>query len=610
MVATPVRSGGADLGLVVVDDEAGVLTLVNDAAGRVLALEASDPSPADFVAALDQLVSRRVDGDPTPVGSFGSVDLGDRERSWHWQLEGNPTHLHVITTLLDEHPHRRLWVFNDTSRTHEALHRARLAINAMLDPDIFVAAVRDPAGTIVDFRFVEMNDAAVRFIATYLRGRVGTDGPVGEQRHALNTLNLVQASEAGVGQSLRDSGLFDILVGSLERHEPFVGEWAPTPIPGSAPRRIELRVNPVDDGLSMTWRDVTESHRQLMAITELQERLDRMFAVGPVLGAHFGSGGVVTWVSRSAEVILVRTAEELVGRDTREIVHPDDLAGLVRAVDLLRTTREPVPFEVRVLRPDRSIRHLQGRFFLPEAESGDFEAVFADVTERVEADQLRATVSSVASHELRTPIAFLHTCVTMLEDGTVDPASDTGRDLIGRMAGVTGRLSRMATRLLDLQHLEVLPAVTVREPVPVGSVVNDAAGWIVPERDVTVTVRDESNAAVRSVDDDLLSGAVANLVENAVKHAPDGSEVLVVTTVGPGWVNVTVRDHGQGVPLEQRELIFRAFHQARPEDRRCGSGLGLAVVRRIAELHHGSVEVRTPDDGPGAEFALTLQEVT
>ncbi|MFM8304995.1 MAG: ATP-binding protein [Actinomycetota bacterium] len=605
MIATPSSHRDTEVGVVVVDATERELAerelaLVNEAAAHLLALP-EPATPADFFAALDRLAAGRADGDPGPVSSFAALDLGDGEGHWHWNGDGDgdPADLHVVTVALDGQPHRRLWVLHDTSRLHDAAHQARRAMNAMLDADILVEAVRDPAGEIVDFRFVEVNDAAMRFIASYPPAVLHHDRTPDEQRHDLLAFDLVESSQLGIGRSLRDSGLFALFVETLERGEPFTTEHTPSPNPpGSTPRRLDLRINPVGDTLSITWRDITEAHQQRETIRALQQQLDRMLTEGPVLGVHFRRGGAITWASGSTTRILGRTPAELIGADATVIIHPDDLEHLVSAVEHLRAGGATVPLEFRVRRPDGSVRYLQGQFFLLDDGSEDFEAVFADITERVEADRLRATVTAVASHEIRSPLAFLQTSLHLLGDGTVDPGSEQGHALIARMTRVGTRLTGMTNRLLDLQHLEFIPAPVVDDAVPVGAVVGDAAECVLPGRGVTVVLDDRSDGAARLVDGELLSLAVTNLVENAARHAPDRSEVLVTTAVGPGSVRVTVRDHGPGVPADQRDRIFDAFEQARPEDRHHGAGLGLAVVRRVAERHGGSAWSGSPTWAP------------
>jgi two-component system sensor histidine kinase MprB len=101
-----------------------------------------------------------------------------------------------------------------------------------------------------------------------------------------------------------------------------------------------------------------------------------------------------------------------------------------------------------------------------------------------------------------------------------------------------------------------------------------------------------------------LGRAVDNLLDNAAKHAPDGTVVEVVLRGG----ELTVRDHGPGVPADERPHVFDRFYRGALARGRPGSGLGLAIVRQVAESHGGSIAVEEAPGG-GALFRLTLRRV-
>jgi signal transduction histidine kinase len=105
---------------------------------------------------------------------------------------------------------------------------------------------------------------------------------------------------------------------------------------------------------------------------------------------------------------------------------------------------------------------------------------------------------------------------------------------------------------------------------------------------------------------------VLNLIENAVKHTPPGTRVRASTAVSNGDVTVTVQDDGQGIPAELQDRIFERFVRAAGDrsadvrDRGRGSGLGLSIVRAVAESHGGSVALEDSPDGRGTRFVVRL----
>ncbi|MFE6489882.1 sensor histidine kinase, partial [Streptomyces sp. NPDC057757] len=189
-----------------------------------------------------------------------------------------------------------------------------------------------------------------------------------------------------------------------------------------------------------------------------------------------------------------------------------------------------------------------------------------------------------AAHELRTPLTTLRLVVE--RGGT----SDEALRLVDRLSRlVTGLLARARTET-GAQRAELVP---LRLDQLVETTVEELPG----QDNVTVN----SEPVVVLGDPDLLAQAVRNLVENAQRHGgPPGSPVEV--TVAPGLV--TVRDHGAGVPLADRERVF-ARGVTGASGAGSGTGAGLAIVRWVAELHHGSARLTdAPGGGSLAELRL------
>jgi signal transduction histidine kinase len=108
------------------------------------------------------------------------------------------------------------------------------------------------------------------------------------------------------------------------------------------------------------------------------------------------------------------------------------------------------------------------------------------------------------------------------------------------------------------------------------------------------------------IDQLRLEQVLANLLDNAIKHGPQGEQILVtLSRPAPGTIELAVSDRGIGIPIEARDRIFERFFQARPEDATQGLGLGLYVSRQIVELHGGEIRVDFPAEG-GTRFVVTL----
>ncbi|WP_109283939.1 sensor histidine kinase, partial [Streptomyces orinoci] len=194
-----------------------------------------------------------------------------------------------------------------------------------------------------------------------------------------------------------------------------------------------------------------------------------------------------------------------------------------------------------------------------------------------------------AAHELRTPLATLR---LVLEQGTGPQRAPAAVDTA---LGLTDRLGRLVTGLLARARVEAGLREVELTPLRLDQVVELTIDELPDRAAVTVSTRP---AVVRG-DPELLSQAVRNLVENALRHGGGSPGQPVAVTVAPGLV--TVRDHGPGVPRADREKVFRRGVGAGPHT---GTGTGLAIVRWVAQLHGGTARLL---DAPGGGLLAELR---
>jgi signal transduction histidine kinase len=215
-----------------------------------------------------------------------------------------------------------------------------------------------------------------------------------------------------------------------------------------------------------------------------------------------------------------------------------------------------------------------------------------------------------ASHELRTPTAVLRTEADVIL-AQHHRTEEEYRASLTVIRDAAGRLARIVDDLFALARVDAENVATRRERVYVEELVDDAMRMVRPlseARGIHVKMQEAVEAPV-DADADLLGRLLINLLDNAIKHSPDDGVVEVRMQRRDGVVDVGVIDQGRGIPEEDRERIFQRFVRlsgdgdAAPEQ--TGVGLGLAIARRIAEAHGGSLIVF--DSIPGrTEFRLTL----
>jgi two-component system sensor histidine kinase KdpD len=221
-----------------------------------------------------------------------------------------------------------------------------------------------------------------------------------------------------------------------------------------------------------------------------------------------------------------------------------------------------------------------------------------------EREALRSQLLSSVSHDLRTPLATITGAATALREG---PALDwdTRRELTESIVGEAERLERLVSNLLDMTRLDQGAVVPKREWVPAEEVVGSALTRL--ERLLAgrpVRTRLHADLPLLSVDPVLLEQLLVNLLENAIKYTPPGSELSVTANVVGEGIEFEVADRGPGIDAGEEERIFERFYRGDAPGVR-GAGLGLPIARAIARVHGGRLTAASRDGG-GAVFRLVL----
>ncbi|MCL2780112.1 MAG: HAMP domain-containing histidine kinase [Actinomycetia bacterium] len=224
-----------------------------------------------------------------------------------------------------------------------------------------------------------------------------------------------------------------------------------------------------------------------------------------------------------------------------------------------------------------------------------FNAMLAALDESLTAQQ---RLVADASHELRTPLTSITTNLDLLEDGAgvADPQAP---ELVRAAREQAGELDQLITDLLDLaRHQEAAPHLeTVRLDLLAEQVLRRTR-----QRAPQAVIAADLAPCLARADPGAVDHAIANLLDNAIKWTPPGGPVEV--TVANHQVSVT--DHGPGIPDEDLPHIFERFYRASSARGLPGAGLGLAIVARIAKANEATVAVRT---GPaGSTFTLAFPE--
>lgn len=206
-----------------------------------------------------------------------------------------------------------------------------------------------------------------------------------------------------------------------------------------------------------------------------------------------------------------------------------------------------------------------------------------------------------AAHELRTPVAGIK---AQAQVAKMAGSEDTRNHAIDQVLTGADRAGRLVEQLLTLARLDSA-ARNLLQPTDLRKLAVDVVADVVPSAMVKHVSLElvEGDASIVPAIPALLEVLLRNLIDNAIRHSPAGSVVVVRVAQQGDHALLSVTDNGPGIPAEQRENVFQRFYRL-PEAGEGGSGLGLAIVRHIAELHGAQVALAEPPTGTGLEVTV------
>jgi two-component system OmpR family sensor kinase len=260
----------------------------------------------------------------------------------------------------------------------------------------------------------------------------------------------------------------------------------------------------------------------------------------------------------------------------------------------------------RVRRVEQAAQQVAaGRFIEPlpvdsADELGQLTRAFNEMQVQLRrVDVTRKEFVATASHELRTPIFSLGGFVELLRDEDMD--ADTRREFLETMAEQVERLQKLAVDLLDLSRLDAGSVELEHDAVDLSALAREVIGEFRP-----AVARHETQLDLRlparvraTCDRERVAQIVRILLDNALRHTPEGTRVTVSAGRADGHIRLTVADLGPGLP--DRDQVFERFYTG---DATQGAGLGLAIARELAERMEGSL--RADAAGTGSAFTLEL----
>jgi signal transduction histidine kinase/DNA-binding response OmpR family regulator len=319
-------------------------------------------------------------------------------------------------------------------------------------------------------------------------------------------------------------------------------------------------------------------------------------------------------------------------QDLHDAIHPDDRARMRAAVAESIATGAPYDVEYRVFWPGEELHWVMARgraLYDAQRKPVRMVGICLDVTERVrlvealqkseselaqQAEQLRATdrlkdeFLATLAHELRNPLAPISTGLTLLTESVPPQGSQKTLAVMERQVN---HMVRLIDDLLDVSRITMGKLELKRERIGLAGVVDAAVEGSLPavtRGQHTLRVELAEEPLFLDADHTRIAQVISNLINNASKYTPAGGTIVLSTRRDGEQVVIAVQDNGLGIPQERLDDVFRMFSQVNRalERSQGGLGIGLALVRRLVEMHGGTVTAHSDGIGLGSTFTVRL----
>ena len=225
-------------------------------------------------------------------------------------------------------------------------------------------------------------------------------------------------------------------------------------------------------------------------------------------------------------------------------------------------------------------------------------------------NQIKSHFLALASHELRTPLGIIIGYATFLQNGARNESTDHANHVLGAATQMRSLLDQMNNlTLLQADEMEMRPM-----RISIQDVLNfalDEIKYSAARRDVQLVLDFKDDPIYVEVDAEKTALAFVNLLNNAIRFSPQGSDIVIGVVKQEKQVTISVQDHGIGIPVDKLQKIFEEFYQIEPPNTRHygGLGIGLTIARGLIEAQGGTIWAESDGEGKGSTFKVQLRVV-
>lgn len=484
-------------------------------------------------------------------------------------------------------------------------------LNSSLDGVVAYSAVRNSEGNIVDFQWLLINPAAEKFYGLLLNEIVGKN-------------LLAELSQ------LRNNGLFDLYVSVVETGETVDREFS---YEHERDTIVWLHIVAVklNDGLAVTFRNITDRKRAEIALRDSEERFRAIFEQAAVGIAKTALCGQFMRVNPGFCQIVRYAESELLQKNWQAITHPDDIEGDREYVrSLLSGNIQTFSLEKRLVCKDEAVRWANVTVSAMRDANGTPQYLICaieDISERkLVQELLQASLdtqtryaqeltrsnaeleqfSYVASHDLQAPLSTIAGYAQLLEKRCHNQLDAQGNKFIRNIVNSCGRMQALIDDLLE--YSRVGRSEKPFDVIDCNLVFEDACA------NLQLAIRQDQASVTRGDlprvrgDSFQLLQLFQNLIGNAIKYRSSEAPMVRVSASrqGDSWV-FSVQDNGIGIAEQYHPRIFQLFQRLHSQKQYSGTGIGLAICQRIVDRHGGRLWVESePNRGSTFYFSIPI----
>ncbi len=318
----------------------------------------------------------------------------------------------------------------------------------------------------------------------------------------------------------------------------------------------------------------------------------------------------ITELNMNAESFLNLSFARLIGSSLPDYCFADERDRFIAALDQAKSEQTPVESELKFKRSTGIPIDLHWTIeWSPTAQS--FYCTARDITQRKQIERLRAELTAMLSHDLRSPIAALSIFLDNLAQDGFGSLSESGRQATATCRDNVEQILRLINQLLDAERLESGNISVELHDLPVEAVIESAVNLIKPladKRDIKIEISGNENNFLALADFDRCVQIILNIVSNAIKWSPDKGIVQIRQIADGDYIRIEIADQGPGISTAFREQIFGRFQTSNEPNKSsmASSGLGLYLSKKLVELQHGELGVNSIE-GQGSCFWIRLK---